>query len=173
MRILTEVGVPVAMPDGTTLLADIHRPDSRDPAPVLLMRTPYGRSMALGNQFFEGHRFVREGYAVVVQDVRGRFDSDGEFYPFRNEAADGVETIGWAAHQPWSSGRVGMIGASYVGTTQWLPAAEDPSGLAAIAPIVTAADYRDGWVYRGGAFELGFSLQWTLSLCVDVATRRV
>jgi hypothetical protein len=66
-----------------------------------------------------------------------------------------------------------MIGASYVGTTQWLPAAEDPPGLGAIAPIVTAADYRDGWVYRGGAFELGFSLQWTLSLCVDAATRRV
>jgi putative CocE/NonD family hydrolase len=129
--------------------------------------------MALGNQFFEELRFVREGYAVVVQDVRGRFDSGGEFYPFRNEAADGVETIGWAARQPWSTGRVGMIGASYVGTTQWLPAADDPPALGAIAPIVTAADYRDGWVYRGGAFELGFTLQWTLSLCDDVATRRV
>ncbi len=111
--------------------------------------------------------------AVVVQDVRGRFDSGGEFYPFRNEAADGVETIGWVARQPWSTGRVGMIGASYVGTTQWLPAADHPPALGAIAPIVTAADYRDGWVYRGGAFELGFTLQWTLSLCVDVATRRV
>ncbi|HEV8402176.1 MAG TPA: CocE/NonD family hydrolase [Candidatus Limnocylindrales bacterium] len=173
MRIVTDVGVPVVMRDGTTLLADVHRPDGPGPVPVLLMRTPYDRSMALGNHFYDGFRFVREGYAVVVQDVRGRYGSEGEFYPFRNEAADGVDMIAWAARQPWSTGRVGMIGASYVGTTQWLPAAEHPPALRAIAPIVTVADYRDGWVYRGDAFELGFCLQWTLSLCVDAADRLV
>ena len=161
------------MRDGVQLAADIYRPDTEAPVSTLLCRTPYGRSVALTypRQLYDGLRFVKEGYAIVTQDTRGRFESEGDFYPFRNEAADGSDTIAWITRQAWSDGRIGMIGGSYVGATQWLPASENPPGLLAIAPAVTASDYRDGWLYRGGAFELGFSLDWTLGLCLDTARR--
>jgi uncharacterized protein len=105
---------------------------------------------------------VEAGYAVLSQDVRGRFGSGGTFVPFVHEPSDGAETIAWAAAQPWSSGRVGMLGASYIGATQWLAAEARPPALAAIAPFVTSSDYHEGWVYQGGAFQLGFSLYWVL-----------
>jgi putative CocE/NonD family hydrolase len=98
-----------------------------------------------------------------VQDVRGRFASDGEFYTFRHEPEDGYDTIAWAAGQPWSSGKVGMFGLSYVGATQWLAAMTTPPALSTIVPVVTASDYHEGWAYQGGAFELGFNASWTLS----------
>jgi hypothetical protein len=102
-------------------------------------------------------RAARSGYAVVIQDTRGRHASAGRFDPFTHEAADGAETIAWAAAQPWSNGRVGMIGGSYVGATQWLAATQGPPALRAIAPFLTAADYHEGWTYQDGAFALGFA----------------
>jgi len=92
--------------------------------------------------------------------VRGVHDSAGAFDPFVNEAADGHDTIAWVAAQPWCTGAVGMAGRSYVGATQWLAAAEQPPALRAIAPVVTGSDYFHGWVYQGGAFQLGFNLFW-------------
>ncbi len=171
MKILTEVGLPVAMRDGVVLRADVYRPDVDHPVPALLMRTPYRKDLALGSPFSEGLRLVREGFALVIQDVRGRGDSEGVFYPFRAETDDGLDTFEWVAGQPWCSGSLGTIGASYVGATQWLPARANPPALKAMAPIVTGADYRDGWIYRGGAFELGFCLQWTLSIALEAADR--
>ena len=106
---------------------------------------------------------IEHGYAVVLQDVRGRFASEGRFDPFRQERADGVDAIAWVAEQPWSDGTVGMYGGSYFGATQLLAAVEAPPALRAITPVVTASEYYDGWTYQGGAFQLGFVLYWALT----------
>ena len=98
---------------------------------------------------------AKAGFALVIQDTRGRYTSGGEFYCFVDEINDGYDTVEWAASLPWSSGKVGMIGASYVGATQWLCATSQPPHLAAIAPNVTASNYHDGWPRRSGAI-----LQW-------------
>ena len=160
-QVIVERDVRVRMRDGAELATDIYRPGDDALHPVLLQRTPYDRS-AQPIAGLNTLALVEAGYAVVAQDCRGRFGSSGTFTPFVNEAADGVETIAWCAAQPWSNGRVGMIGGSYVGATQWLPAGQRPPALRAIAPYVTASDYHEGWVYQGGAFELGFSLKWSL-----------
>lgn len=159
--IVIEKNVPVAMRDGTTLYADVYRPAEGGPWPVLLQRTPYNKSFTGTTlQMLDVPRAALAGYAVVVQDCRGRFTSDGEFYVFRDETDDGYDTVEWAAEQPWSNGRVGMYGASYVGATQWLAALSRPPHLEVICPLVTASDYHEGWAYQGGAFELGFAESW-------------
>jgi putative CocE/NonD family hydrolase len=147
------------MRDGVELVADLYRPASREPSATLVQRTPYDKEYAANDELF---RFVQAGYAVLVQDTRGRFRSPGVFDPFRHEAADGEDTFSWAAGQEWSTGAVGTIGMSYVGATQWLPAARAPSALRAMAPNVTSDDHYEGWTYQGGAFQLGFCLLWTL-----------
>ena len=108
-------------------------------------------------------RAASHGYAVVIQDTRGRFASEGQFYPFLNEMDDGYDTVEWCASQPWSTGKVGMFGRSYVGATQWLAALARPPSLAAIVPGITASDYHEGWTYQGGALQWGFAVSWTLS----------
>ena len=158
-----DTGVPVPMRDGTTLYADVYHPYGDDKYPVLLQRTPYNkedprnRVMAL-----DPLRAASHGYVVVIQDTRGRFASGGEFYPFLNEIEDGYDTVEWCASLPWSSGKVGMYGRSYVGATQWLAAIGRPPSLAAIAPCITASDYYEGWTYQGGALSWGFISSWTL-----------
>src|SRR5437868_14627392 len=100
--------------DGTRLRADLWRPaDAAGPLPALLSRTPYDKAQAVRDPLIDLPRLVRAGYAVVVQDVRGRCASDGAFEPFRHEAADGADAVAWVAAQPWCDGRVGMFGASY------------------------------------------------------------
>jgi putative CocE/NonD family hydrolase len=164
MRLMVERDVPIDMRDGTVLRADVYRPDSAERFPVLLQRTPYDKGLPrISALLLNPIRAASAGYAVVVQDVRGRFASDGEFYTFRHEGEDGYDTIAWAAAQPWSSGKVGMFGLSYVGATQWLAAVPTPPALATMVPVVTASDYHEGWAYQGGAFELGFNASWTLS----------
>ena len=160
-RIIVERAVQVPMRDGTQLATDVFRPETTERLPVLLQRSPYDRSYVPIAGIDTG-RLVEAGYVVVSQDCRGRFGSGGTFTPFVDEAADGVDAIAWAASQPWSNGRVGMLGGSYVGATQWLAAREGPPALGAIVPHVTASDYHEGWVYQGGAFELGFSLRWSI-----------
>ena len=100
---------------------------------------------------------------MVLQDTRGRFASDGEFDPFRDEAADGVDTIAWAAAQPWSAGTVGMYGGSYFGATQLLAAAAAPPALRAITPVVTASEYYEGWTTR--AAPSSSALSFFLDAC--------
>jgi putative CocE/NonD family hydrolase len=112
------------------------------------------------------------GYAVVLQDTRGRFGSDGEFYTFRHEAADGYDTIEWAAAQPWSNGKVGMFGGSYVGATQMLAATSVPPHLVAVFPYVTASEYYEGWTYQGGALMDWFTSSWSSGLAVDTLRRK-
>jgi uncharacterized protein len=163
MRLIIDKDIMVPMRDGVHLATDVYRHDTSEPSPVLLQRLPYNKELSAScNLALDILRAVQAGYAVVVQDTRGRFKSGGTFTPFVHEADDGVDAIDWAAHQPWSTGKVGMIGGSYVGATQWLPATRSPEALQAIAPVITGADYYEGWSYQGGAFELGFCLSWTL-----------
>ena len=157
-----ETNVAATMRDGTTLYADVYRPDGPGPFPTILQRTPYDKTAALASQMLDPMKAAKAGFALIIQDTRGRFTSGGEFNCFIDDINDGYDTVEWAAAQSWSSGRVGMIGASYVGATQWLCAITRPPHLVAIAPNVTASNYHNGWTYQGGAFELGFNASWTL-----------
>ena len=142
-----EFDVPVPMQDGTILRANIYRPTAEGRWPVLLTRLPYGKDLPLGSAILDPLQAARRGYVVIVQDTRGRFTSDGDWYPMRAEAGDGVDTIAWAAELPFCDGRVGMYGASYFGFTQWAAAVRQPPALKAMAPFVTWADPFDGLVY--------------------------
>jgi hypothetical protein len=162
--------VAVPMRDGTTLYADVYRPSGPGPYPALLTRTPYDKALRGPVSFVI--RAATAGYAVVVQDVRGRHASEGEFDAFVNERQDGYDTLDWLAAQHWCDGKVGMFGGSYVGLTQWQAALSGHEALKAIVPVVTASDYHNGWAYQGGAFELQFNLSWTLSvLAVNTVIR--
>ncbi|MCD6058364.1 MAG: CocE/NonD family hydrolase [Thermomicrobiales bacterium] len=155
--------VPVTMRDGTVLMTDVYRPAAEGRYPVLLQRTPYNKeSGGLSLVQTDTFRAVRRGYAVVIQDCRGRYRSDGDFNPFLQEIADGYDAVEWCGGQPWSDGNVGMYGTSYVGATQWLAVIAAPPSLRAIAPAFTASDYYEGWTYQGGAFEWGFMCNWVL-----------
>ena len=158
-----DYNVPVLMRDGTTTYADIFRPQVEGSVPALLQRTPYDKSSpASRTGFLDAIRAASHGYAVVIQDVRGRYTSEGDFYTFFNEMNDGYDSVEWVASQPWCDGKVGMYGASYVGATQWLAAKSGAPSLAGIAPGVTASNYQEGWAWQGGAFELGFNLSWAV-----------
>ena len=162
--VIVDQNVPISMRDGVTLYADIYRPDTRDKVPVLLQRTPYDKTQRSGSvAVIDPIRAAAAGYSVVIQDVRGRYASEGAFYPFRHETDDGVDTVEWCASQPWSTGKVGMYGRSYVGATQWLAAIGAPPHLAALAPGITSSTYHEGWTYQGGAFELAFAGSWATS----------
>jgi putative CocE/NonD family hydrolase len=166
-----ETNISVEMSDGVKLATDVFLPGGGR-APAILVRTPYGKDLAV--DFPDFVAYTRAGYAVVTQDVRGRHDSEGEFHPFRHEADDGSDTISWVAAQPWCSGEVFMVGSSYLGATQWLAASRRPPALTAIAPATTAANYHGAWSYQGGALQLGFLLFWTVaSLATGDALREV
>ncbi len=164
-----ESGVRAEMCDGISLVADIFRPDQEGTFPVLLQRTPYDR----GTSAAQARELASHGYIVVVQDTRGRFQSEGEFYPFRNETADGYDTVEWAATVPGSDGKVGMYGGSYVGATQMLAAIGNPPHLVAIFPFVTGSEYYNAWTYQGGAFMQWFASSWTTFLAEDTLRRKV
>ncbi len=168
--ILIQKNVMVPMADGVALATDIYRPSTEAALPVLLQRTPYDKDYSTIPDIV---RMARAGYCVVVQDTRGRFASEGEFTPFVREAEDGSAAMDWAETQPWSSGRIGTFGASYVGATQWLAATRAHHALCGMAPLVTASDYYEGWTYQGGAFELGFTLQWVLGFALTETLRRI
>ncbi|PYX59352.1 MAG: X-Pro dipeptidyl-peptidase, partial [Acidobacteria bacterium] len=120
-----------------------------------------------------GVKAAARGYVAIIQDVRGRFSSEGEWYTFKHEGEDGYDTVEWAAALPYSNGKVGMFGGSYVGATQMLAAMAQPPHLAGIFPVVTASNYHDGWTYQGGAFEQWFGESWTSGLAENTLQRRV
>jgi uncharacterized protein len=158
---LVDRDVAIAMRDGVVLRADVYRPGTGPPVPAVVSRTPYDKSVALTPAAaIEPEKAVAGGLALVCQDVRGLNASDGEFYPFASEGQDGSDTVEWVAAQPWCDGTVGMAGRSYTAATQWLAAAERPPHLRAICPVVVGSNFFDGWVYQGGAFQLGFNLFW-------------
>jgi uncharacterized protein len=130
----------VRMRDGVELSADVYRPAAIGQFPVILTRTPYNKSTERGNHLGVGRYFASRGYVYVAMDVRGRGDSDGVFVPYRNEGADGFDSIEWCAKQPWSSGKIGTIGSSYLGYDQWLTALQQPPHLTTMIVLVTPPD---------------------------------
>jgi putative CocE/NonD family hydrolase len=168
-QVIAEFNVPAMMSDGTILRANIYHPAGAGPWPVLLTRLPYGKDIF---SVFDPTQFARQGYVVVVQDVRGRFMSEGEWDPMRYEGQDGAETVAWAAALPYSNGAVGMFGPSYLGFTQWAAAVRQPPALKVIAPMVTWNDPCNGVSFRGGAMELGASASWQLNMGANVLMRR-
>jgi putative CocE/NonD family hydrolase len=153
---------PIAMRDGTVLVADIYRPADSGRYPVLLQRTPYNKSFAQTGVYQHPAWYARHGYVVIVQDTRGRFASEGTFEPYRHEARDGADTIAWATTLEGTTGKVATYGFSYAGSSQLLAAGESPCGLAAAAVGCSGSDFYDGWTYRGGALQLAFVISWTL-----------
>jgi uncharacterized protein len=166
-EVVVEHDVPMKTRDGVTLRADIYRPAGNQKVPVLLQRTPYNKNGA--SDF--GHQAVLRGYLVVVQDTRGRYASEGEWYPFKHETEDGYDAVEWVASLPNSNGKVGMWGGSYVGATQMLAAISHPPHLAGICAVVTASNYHENWTYQGGAFEQWFNESWTTGLAQNTLDR--
>ncbi len=166
-RVTVEQGMRVKMRDGVSLVADVYHPKAPGKFPVLLERTPYNRRDAATGTILASH-----GYVVVLQDTRGRYDSEGEFYPFRYESLDGYDTVEWAAGLEYSNGKVGMFGGSYVGATQMLASISHPPHLEAIFPYVTASEYYEGWTYQSGVFMQWFASSWTTGLVEDTLRRK-
>ncbi len=167
-RVAVQNGVSAKMRDGVVLIADVYHPEGNGKYPVLVERTPYNRAGGAGTAV----EMAEQGYVVVIQDTRGRFDSQGEFYPFRFESQDGYDTVEWAAALPNSNGQVGMFGGSYVGATQMLTAIAKPPHLKAIFPYVTASEYYEGWTYQGGALMQWFASSWSAGLVNDTLRRK-
>jgi putative CocE/NonD family hydrolase len=164
-EVIVQTGVRMETRDGVTLRADIYRPKADGKFPVILMRTPYDKSV--GWAAAPAFQVASHGYIMIVQDVRGRYTSDGEFYTFRHEIADGYDAVEWAAALPYSNGKVGMTGGSYVGATQMLASIAHPPHLAGIMPTVTSSNYHANWTYHGGAFEQWFDQNWTTQLATN------
>ena len=156
--------VAVPMRDGVVLRADIVLPRRKGRFPTLVYRTPYNKEEALKDYTTFQHA-VERGYAVVVQDVRGRYASGGEFAAYQNEGRDGYDTIEWAARQPWSNGNIGTFGLSYPGAVQWLAAVESPPHLKAMVPAMTFSTPRN-FFYAGGAFDMS----WIAWIWDDIAS---
>ena len=150
--------VKVPMRDGVELSADIYLPAREGPFPVVLIRTPYSNNTE--GLIEKARRLAGRGYACVAQDVRGRWDSDGGYYAFHQESKDGFDTQEWIGRQEWCDGNIGMSGASYVGSVQWLSAPLGSKYLKTIVPRVICTDYYRGLVHPGGAFQLNVMMLW-------------
>jgi putative CocE/NonD family hydrolase len=146
------------MRDGVKLYSDLYLPARQGRFPVIVIRTPYGTQRDGMHQ--TAIFFAQRGYAVLFQDTRGRYESEGQWDPFRNEGRDGYDTIEWAARQPWSNGKVAMQGGSYLGHVQWAAATLSPPSLATIFPAVASTNIFHNWLTHGGAFRLAFNYGW-------------
>ena len=157
-KIKMMLGVNVPMRDGVNISTDIYLPDVGTPVPAVLIRTPYNNNNE--SVVEECVYFASRGYAVVAQDVRGRWDSGGDWYPFINEAQDGFDSQEWVGSQPWCDGNLGTMGGSYLAMVQWQSAPLRSRYLKAMVPRVGYSNFYHNWVYTGGAFQLGFNLRW-------------
>ena len=165
---VADVNVAVPMRDGVVLRADVRRPADALRHPTLVYRTPYGKTETTTSALVR--KAVERGYAVVVQDVRGRYASAGDFRAYTQEGADGFDTIEWAAAQPWSNGKVGTFGLSYPGAVQWLAAVQSPPHLIAMVPAMTFASPTHFW-YTGGVWD-GSWLEWAwMNMAPDLRRR--
>jgi len=167
-QVLIDRNVAETMRDGVVLRSDIYRPKGDDKFPVILERTPYNK--AQGVDF--GLKAAASGYIVVIQDVRGRYASGGEWYPYRYESRDGYDSVEWAAALPYANGKVGLYGGSYVGATVMLAAVARPPHLAALFSVETGDSYYEGWTYRGGALQQWLLQTWTSILAIDSLDRQ-
>ena len=149
--------VPVPMRDGISLSADIYLPaNAAGPWPVILWRTPYDNNIVTEHGFY----WAQQGYAFVAQDVRGRYDSQGDFVPWENETDDGYDTLEWIGQQSWCDGNIGMSGTSYAGQVQWQAGMTGHPLLKTIVPRVMGNNLWDSPHYQGGAFGLGVNAVW-------------
>src|SRR5271154_3801469 len=169
-KVVVEKDQQMRTRDGVCLRADVYRPDAPGRFPVLLLRTPYdkGADMALTEKDY----FPLRGYVVVVQDTRGRFSSEGDFYPFVHEAQDGYDAVEWAAALPWSDGKLGMVGQSYLGLVQYHAASLRPPHLRVAAPVSGPVTYFENFAYRRGALELGWMLTYFMFMARDTLARK-
>ncbi|MGH9368285.1 MAG: CocE/NonD family hydrolase [Thermoanaerobaculia bacterium] len=162
-------GAAVPMRDGVVLRADVLRPAESGRFPTLVYRTPYDRRRMHGDDVVR--RAVARGYAVMLQDVRGRYGSEGEFVPYVHEGRDGYDTIEWAAAQPWSTGQIGTFGLSYPGAVQWLAAVESPPHLKAMVPAMTFSSPRN-FFYAGGVWDLSWIAWIWNNIAPDTRARK-
>ena len=160
-------GITIPMHDGVTLLGDHYTPKGERLYPTVLIRTPYGRGRDVGPtgilHDFIAQRFAERGYNVVVQDVRGCYESEGDFEPFTHEADDGRATLKWIEKQPWFNGVLGMWGPSYLGYVQWAVAGDAPLYLKAIVPVITGANIANTG-FRDGSLSLDTILRWIIQI---------
>lgn len=165
--------VMMPMRDGVQLATDIYRLKDAPSGPVLVARTPYNKvGFAKRNRPTDLARFLKAGYSIVIQDVRGRYASEGMFVPHAHETSDGIDCFEWITRQDWSNGVIGTMGGSYVGGTQWLPARENPAALKTMVPEVTFSDMYEGNTHPGGVKVL-HDLRWTAaSILPDAVQRR-
>jgi putative CocE/NonD family hydrolase len=161
--------VSILTRDCVRLDADVYRPDAAGKFPVLLMRQPYGRAIASTVVYAHPSWYAAHGFIVVIQDVRGRGTSEGEFQLFAHEVNDGFDTVEWAAHLPGSNGRVGMYGFSYQGMTQLFAAQAQPRALQAIAPAMVGYHPGTDWAYEQGALLLQAGVGWAIQLAAETA----
>ncbi len=173
----SERNVMIPMRDGTRLATDLYTPDSASPYPLVLERTPYNKENAT-MMWSHTHTYLLDhGYAVAIQDTRGRFASEGVWYPLLDDGwgknQDGKDTIEWLAKHPFCNGRIGTFGGSYSGNTQYLMAPTRPAGLECMFVREGCADLTEEWVYRGGVFELGLNLHWGTAQSVDALANRI
>ena len=157
IRVDNRVAVP--MRDGVTLYADVYRPAEDGKYPVIVSRTPYSTERA-PSAYAAAVYFSRRGYVYVFQDVRGRHESEGQWEPFRDDIEDGYDTIEWAAVQPWSNGKIGMEGGSYLGHVQWRAAQAQPPHLVTIFPRVASTSIYHDWITVNGGWRLAFNFGW-------------
>ena len=165
-KVIYEPNVMVPMRDGTRLATDVFRPNAPGKFPVLVNRGPYGKDQYIANPDHSTWFFPAHGYIVLSQDCRARFGSEGDYYnPVFQEAADGYDTVEWAATQEWSNGRVGTTGQSYLGATQYTLATTNPlpPHLQTMAPFSASSDFHQSWVYHtGGAMEWGWTVPYAI-----------
>lgn len=155
--------IKVPMRDGVHLSGNLFLPKTEGVFPLIFQRMPYGWSGCELGEFY-----ARRGYAYMIQDCRGRYDSGGVFYPFADDAHDGYDTLDWVVSQKWSNGRVGMFGPSYLGAVQWLLACKGHPSLKAIVPNVMPCDLWREAYWHDGAFSLALNALWT---CLEISSR--
>ena len=163
----TRLDVKTPLRDGVLLSADLYLPRVEGSFPTVLIRTPYSNNRE--DLITKGRRLANFGYACVIQDVRGRWDSEGSYYPFHQEGPDGYDTQEWIGQQEWSNGKVGMAGGSYLGCVQWLSAPLGSPRLVCMAPRVMCNDYFRGLFYPGGAFQLNVAMTWGMRTSAHTA----
>ena len=164
MSVTVEKNVSVTLSDGVVLKADVYRPAAPGRYPVLLQRTPYNKELwPITAMTLDPLRAAVAGYVVVIQDVRGRWASGGgTFFPYRDEKADGFDSVEWASTQPWSDGKLGTYGLSYMGGTAWLAAASGHPAVRALSPTTAPCDFWHNHFWRGGALNIGTLAMWAL-----------
>lgn len=175
MSLVIDKNLSIPMRDGVVLRADLFRPAGDGPFPVLLQRTPYNKEfLPIVAMTLDPVRAANAGYAVLIQDVRGRWASDGQvFDPYTHEEADGADTLDWLAHQPFCDGNVGAYGLSYMGGTTWLTAVSGHPALKAISPTTAPNDFWRDHFWRDGVAHLGTLMVWALRTIGPAALLRM